>query len=130
MTSLQDDALSPHQHRSTSRSQRANFGFSGTARVMLCHEFVIKHRGPATSAEANCAIPKPHSPATVSENYGSTAMTPRTVEVDVGKIEIETIGREIVLATPVSFDDVGMTVGQARLLAAALFAAASEAEGR
>jgi hypothetical protein len=97
---------------------------------MLCHEFVINHRGPANSAEANFATPKPHSSATVSENYGSTAMTARTVEVEVGEIEIETIGRAIVLATPVSFDDVGMTVGQARLLAAALLAAASEAEGR
>jgi hypothetical protein len=57
-------------------------------------------------------------------------MTARTVEVEVGEIEIETIRREIVLATPVSFDDVGMTVGQVRLLAAALLTAASEAEGR
>ena len=57
-------------------------------------------------------------------------MTERIVEVEAGEVEIETIGQEIVLATPVSFDDLAMTVGQARLLAAALLAAASEAEGR
>jgi hypothetical protein len=57
-------------------------------------------------------------------------MTARTVGVDVGKIEIETIGQQIVLATPVSFDDVAMTAEQARLLAAALLAAASETEDR
>jgi hypothetical protein len=57
-------------------------------------------------------------------------MTERTIEVGVGEIEIETVGQEIVLAAPVSFDDVKLTVAQARLLAAALLAAAREAESQ
>jgi hypothetical protein len=57
-------------------------------------------------------------------------MIARTVEVEVGDIEIETTGSQIVLATPVSFDDVAMTAAQARLLAAALLAAASDAESK
>lgn len=48
----------------------------------------------------------------------------------MGKIEIETIGQQIVLTTPVSFDDVAMTTTEARLLAEALLAAASAAEDR
>jgi hypothetical protein len=55
-------------------------------------------------------------------------MTARIVGVEVGEIEVAIIGQEIMLAIPVSFDDVAMTVGQARLLAAALLAAAREAE--
>jgi hypothetical protein len=58
------------------------------------------------------------------------AMTERIVEVGIDEIEIETVGHEVVLATPVSFDDVAMAVEQARLLAAALLAAASEAESK
>jgi hypothetical protein len=51
-------------------------------------------------------------------------------KADMGKIEIETIGQQIVLTTPVSFDDVAMTTTEARLLAEALLAAASAAEDR
>jgi hypothetical protein len=55
-------------------------------------------------------------------------MTARIVGVEVGEIEVAIIGQEIMLAIPVSFDDVAMTVGQARFLTAASLAAAREAE--
>ena len=90
----------------------------------------MHRRSPVASNEDRLRHPLAAFRCDKSSSIGVTAMTERIVEVEAGEIEIETIGQEIVLATPVSFDDLAMTVGQARLLAAALLAAASEAEGR
>jgi hypothetical protein len=54
--------------------------------------------------------------------------TQRAVEVDGGEIVLMGDADKILLWTPDLYDEVTMTVGQAQLLAAALLAAASDAE--
>jgi hypothetical protein len=56
------------------------------------------------------------------------APTRRAVEVDGGEIVLMLDADKILLWTPDLYDELTMTVGQARLLAAALLAAASDAE--
>jgi hypothetical protein len=62
------------------------------------------------------------------KNGGEIGPPRRTVEVESGEILVMVDAETILLWTPDMADDVTMTVGQAQLLAAALLAAASDAE--
>jgi hypothetical protein len=55
-------------------------------------------------------------------------MAARIVKVESGEIKLAIDRSSIVLWTPCFLDDVGMTAGQARLLAAALLATAIDLE--
>ncbi len=57
-----------------------------------------------------------------------SVQTQRAVKVDGGEIVLMSDADKILLWTPDLYDEVAMTAGQAQLLAAALLAAASDAE--